>query len=225
MNVVLTREAGHNDVQRAWLPDDAVVLEVPLTTTRFFSPEEVARKLESCEHRGSFTALVVTSARAADYVAGARRALASGAQIVVVGPATARALADRGIEVSAEASSRAIEIAELIERGPVLQLGASEIRDELGFELSARGVATERVSCYETVALEPDAAAQAKLANADVVLIGAPSAWNVARAHIGPQTWVVVPGATTGVVVRAHHDLVIEGWGPQLRATLSTLIP
>jgi uroporphyrinogen-III synthase len=139
MNVVLTREAGHNDVQRAWLPDDAVVLEVPLTTTRFFSPEEVARKLESCEHRGSFTALVVTSARAADYVAGARRALASGAQIVVVGPATARALADRGIEVSAEASSRAIEIAELIERGPVLQLGASEIRDELGFELSARG--------------------------------------------------------------------------------------
>jgi uroporphyrinogen-III synthase len=225
MNVVLTREAGHNNAQRAWLPDDAVVFEAPLTATRYFSHEDVAREFERCEHRGLFAALVVTSARAADYVAGALSSLAPGAQIVVVGPATARALADRGIEVSAEASSGAVEIADLIERGPVLQVGASEMRDELSVELATRAVATERVSCYETVALDPDAAAQAKFANADVVLIGAPSAWNAARAYIGPQTWVVVPGATTGVAVRSHHDLVIEGWGPQLRTTLGALNP
>jgi uroporphyrinogen-III synthase len=225
VNVVLTREAGHNDEQRAWLPDDAVVFEVPLTATRYFPPEDVARELESCERRGSFTVIVVTSARAANYVAGALGSMAPGAQVVAVGPATARALSERGIEVSAEAPSRAAEIAELIERGPVLQLGASEMRDELSTELASRGIDVVRVSCYETVALELDAAAQAKLANADAVLIGAPSAWNVARAHIGPRTWVVVPGVTTGVAVRAHHDLVVEGWGPQLRAALSTLFP
>jgi uroporphyrinogen-III synthase len=225
MNVVLTREAGHNDVQRAWLPDDAVVLEVPLTATRYFSPEDVAREIRDCKYRGSFAALVVTSARAAGYVAGARDSLAPAARIVVVGPATARALTDLGIEVSAEAPSRALEIADLIERGPVLQLGASEMRDELSLELAARGIAAERVSCYETIALELNAADQAKLAKADVVFIGAPSAWNVARAYIGPQTWVVVPGVTTGVAVRQHHDLVIEGWGPQLRATLAKVIP
>lgn len=223
INVVLTREAGHNDVERAWLPDDANVVEVPLTATKFFSLEDVARELESCEHRGSFRALAVTSARAADYVSVALGSLAPGAQILVVGPATARALADRGIGVTALAPSRAVEIADSISSGPVLQLGASEMRDELATELAARQIATERVACYETLPLELDEADRAVLASADVVLIGAPSAWSVARAYVGPDAWVVVPGATTAAAVRAHHVRVLENWGPQLRATLATL--
>jgi uroporphyrinogen-III synthase len=223
VNVVLTREAGHNDVERAWLPDDANVVEVPLTATKYFSLEDVARDLEACVYRGSFRALVVTSARAADYVSVARGSLAPGAQILVVGPATARALADRGIGVTALAPSRAVEIADSISSGPVLQLGASEMRDELATELAARHIATERVACYETLPLELDGIDRAVLASADVVLIGAPSAWSVARAYVGPDAWVVVPGATTAAAVRAHHVRVLENWGPQLRATLAAL--
>jgi hypothetical protein len=36
---------------------------------------------------------------------------------------------------------------------------------------------------------------------------------------------VVVPGPTTGVVVREQHERVIEGWGPSLRERLNVLAP
>jgi uroporphyrinogen-III synthase len=225
MKVVLTREAGQNDAQRSWLPGDASVVEVPLTQTRYFTLEDVERDLEACEHRGSFRALVVTSARTADYVAMAQGSLAPGAELMVVGPATARALEARGVVVTAQAPSRAFEIADLISFGPVLELGAREMRNELTIELASRGFASERVACYETLPLELDDDAQSALACADVVLVGAPSAWNVARPYVGSATWVVVPGATTGVAVRAHHDRVLESWGPALRTALTTLDP
>jgi hypothetical protein len=61
------------------------------------------------------------------------------------------------------------------------------------------------------------------LANADVVFIGAPSAWEVAKDYVSRGAWVVVPGSTTGDAVRASHDQVLEGWEPAIRDVLATL--
>ncbi len=61
------------------------------------------------------------------------------------------------------------------------------------------------------------------LRDADVVFIGAPSAWAVAREFVRTAAWVVVPGASTGAVVRDDHPRVLEGWGPDLRTRLAEL--
>ena len=61
------------------------------------------------------------------------------------------------------------------------------------------------------------------LAGADVLFIGAPSAWDVAKAYVSKNAWVVVPGPSTGDAVRASHDRVLEGWEPAIRDVLATL--
>jgi uroporphyrinogen-III synthase len=89
--------------------------------------------------------------------------------------------------------------------------------------LRARGLVVAVVACYETVTTPPDDEGERRLREADVVVIGAPSAWAVAASFIGPKVWVVVPGATTSAVVRERHERVLEGWGPSLAARLATL--
>jgi len=59
--------------------------------------------------------------------------------------------------------------------------------------------------------------------DADVLFIGAPSAWAVARDFVANDTWVVIPGASTGAVVREDHRRVIDGWGPHLATRLADL--
>ena len=51
VNIVLTREAGHNETLRSLVPDGADVVEVPLTTTRYF----VGRATSRAELRASPT--------------------------------------------------------------------------------------------------------------------------------------------------------------------------
>jgi hypothetical protein len=62
-----------------------------------------------------------------------------------------------------------------------------------------------------------------RVRDADVVFIGAPSAWSVARELVADATWVVVPGSSTAADVRRDHDRVIEGWGADLRTRLAEL--
>ena len=223
MNVVLTREAGRNDGLRAWLPPKTTVTEVPLTTTRYFDLVDVRVALDAAPLSGTYQTLVVTSWRSVSYVEAALRASANDVEVYCVGPTTASALADRGLHVHARGEGSAKDLAPEISRGPVLMLGAKAMRDELAAALRAKGLDVALVACYETIERALDPSAVEALHRADVLFIGAPSAWAVARRYVANTTWVVVPGASTGAAVRADHPRVIEGWGPQLRAHLDTL--
>lgn len=223
MRIVLTRETGHNEPLRALVPESADVREVPLTTTHYFSVDHVERELRASNDWGRFAVLVVTSPRSREYLGVANDALAEGAQVFSVGRDTTRALVGEGVTVTGESSGSAAELAGVIDRGPVLLLGAGVIRDELPAALRKGGLRIEHVACYETVPVALDDEAIDALGAADVVFIGAPSAWRVAQAFIAPLAWVVVPGLTTGDEVRATHERVIEGWEPSLRDILATL--
>ena len=211
MLVVVTREIGRNLGLRRWLPDDATIVEAPLTETRYRPPEDVNADLARASGSGRFAALVVTSARAIGYVRAALTVCSREVLVWSVGPVTTRSLAELGVAVAGEAPS-ASALAARIEYGPVLQLGARVTRHELRDQLTQRGIASCSVACYETVGLAPSREVRSLLARADVVVIGAPSAWTVARDVVARDAWVVVPGATTRDVVRADHDRVLVGW-------------
>jgi uroporphyrinogen-III synthase len=223
MNIVVTRERGHNDSLIGWLPEGAVVREVPLTATRFFDSEEVMGVLRESHFFGQFRYLVVTSARSALYASLARAALAVHGTVLVVGTATAHALEEDNVEVGLIGDGGAAELAPAVEEGPVLLLGAATMRDELATELGGRGIAVETLACYETVPADLSGSEEAALRDADVVFIGAPSAWLVAEDFVSEHSLVVVPGATTAAVVQRRHPRVLEGWGPQLREHLGSL--
>jgi uroporphyrinogen-III synthase len=219
MRVVLTREAGRNDQLRAWLHDAVDIDEIPLTRTETFE-DDVAETIEALRPH-EYRYLVVTSARAADVAA--RAAAKVEAPVLSVGPVTSAALAARGVDVAGEATS-AHDVAGLVEAGPVLSLGARETRPELADTLGERGVSVTHVACYATVPVELTPEQAGRLGHADVIFIGAPSAWAVAQPHVREATWVVVPGETTGDAVRASHARVHVGWGPDLAATLLGLV-
>ena len=221
MRVVVTREAGRGAAVRSWLPVDAEVVEVPLTVTHYEEPDTLLRAARDLPHAGTYAVLAVTSARAADAAALVRPAVAPDSVVASVGPATSAALRARGLVVGVEGTGGAAELADVIERGPVLVLAARDAREELVARLMVRRLAVERLACYETRPREPDASGVAALASADVVLVGAPSAWAVARAHVGESAWVVVPGATTARAVSADHSRVLEGWDSTLRERLA----
>lgn len=221
MKVALTREAGRNDEARAWLPIDADVVEVPLTKTNYFAIDEVVRLLEATPDYGNFEVLVVTSRRTADYIHAALAALADGADVLSVGPQTTRAMFHRGIAVSGEAPSGS-ELAQLISKGPVLMMGAATMREELPAALRERQLSVTQVACYETLPAELSQEQAEWLYEADVVLIGAPSAWALARDIVADAAWVIVPGNSTAEEVSLDHPRVLVGWGPSLCETLAT---
>ncbi len=223
MDVVVTRERGHNEVLKAWLPEGASVSEVPLTQTHFLDNDAVLTALRSSTNYGQYRVLVVTSARSALYVALARAALGTGGTVHTVGTATARALENEDIDVDVVGTAGSEDLALEIVEGPVLILGAAGMRDELVVALAGRGVEVTKLTCYETVSVELSGEDQALLRAADAIFIGAPSAWSNAEPYVEDRTWVVVPGATTGEKVRHTHERVIEGWGPELREKLASL--
>jgi uroporphyrinogen-III synthase len=223
VRVVVTRERGHNAELVAWLPEDALVSEVPLTTTRYFDTHEVLDTLRASENFGHFRALVVTSARSALYVALAREALAPGGTVLSVGTATARALESEDVDVDVVGDTGVVDLDAEIGEGPVLLLGAAAMREELAVTLTGRGVTVEKLSCYETIAAVLTPHEELELREADVIFVGAPSAWLVAMAYVDPRSWVVVPGSTTAGVVGRQHERVLEGWSPSMKDRLSAL--
>lgn len=223
MKIVLTREEGMNDSLHAWLPTDATVSVVPLTTTRYLDVDAVEATLAGAALYGSFRSVVVTSARSCVYVALAMEASLDEVEIFSVGDTTTAALRELGLGVRAQADGPAVSLATMIEHDPVLIIGAREMRGELTAELRSRQCAVTVLACYETLSLELTEEQRTTLGDADVVLIGAPSAWRVAQSSVVRDTWVVVPGASTGEVVRTAHERVLEGWGPTLRTRLLEL--
>jgi uroporphyrinogen-III synthase len=225
VKIVLTREAGLRALVGNIYPSDATVSHVPLTTTDYRELDDVELDLRSLVDYGAFRALVVTSARTAECVPSARGALSSDGRVLSVGPATTQMLVDHGVVVSAQAQAVALDLVDQLPVGPVLILGARVMREELHDALEARGVTVAHVACYETLPVELSPDETALLRDADVVEIGAPSAWSVARDHVAPGAWVVVPGATTAEAVRVDHERVLERRGQSLRELLATLGP
>lgn len=223
MRVVVTREAGLNDEVRRWLPDGVEVLDLPLTTTVYADEEEVRASLAALAEYGSFQSLVVTSARGARFAALSLESLAPGAKLLCVGVATASALGAVGAPVDVVGAEGAARLAPSIGPGPVLLLGATTAREELPTILRERGEVVRSIGCYTTVPLALSDDDRARLHAADVVVIGAPSAWRVARDDVNVATLVVVPGATTAQEVRRDHDRVLVAWGPSLREHLGAL--
>jgi uroporphyrinogen-III synthase len=223
VNIVVTREAGKNVQLMQWLPPDATVDEVPLTRTEYFEPEDVRVELATSAATGAFATLVVTSERSVGYVDLAREAFAPDVEVYSVGPRTTRALASRGVHVTAEGDGTADMLARHISKGPVLLLGAKAMRTELPTALRANGLVVTSIACYETIGVRLAPGDEQRIRDADVLLIGAPSAWAVARAFVASETWVVVPGESTAANVRSDHPRVLEGWGAQLRTRLAEL--
>ncbi|MHB1209061.1 MAG: uroporphyrinogen-III synthase [Acidimicrobiales bacterium] len=218
----MTRERGHNESLRAFVPEGCDIAEVPLTETNYYERAVVAAALARWRDV-DFQSWVVTSARSEPYLELVAHALGAHVQVFSVGDATTRSLIAHGLSVRGQAARGAEELDALITKGPVLVLGAKVMRTELSEALDKRGLRIEHLACYETVALAPDVAGTAALRAAQVVFVGAPSAWRTAQEFIDSSAWVVVPGATTGDAVRAQHERVIEGWGPELLETLRAL--
>ena len=169
--------------------------------------------------------LVVTSERSVRYVALALAASRPDATVYCVGPRTSAALQGIGVDARVTGDGPAVSLAPEIDRGPVLVLGALSTRDELVVALRANGLDVVTIACYETIGLALSPSDADTLRRADVVFIGAPSAWAVARAVVAADTWVVVPGVTTAAAVTVDHQRVLQGWGPELRTRLDALSP
>lgn len=221
MRVVLTREKGFNDELRAWLPDEAIVDEAPLTTTHYFEVSDVVDPLRADPRFGSFAALVASSGRCAMYVPKARKALRDGGLVLAVGDATAQALREKDVVVDTVGQGSAVNLAPSITDGPVLLLGAAAPRDELRGALESKNIDVVALACYETWPAMLRASDEQALRSGDVIFIGAPSAWAVAQGLVRPDALVVVPGATTAEIVRGVHENLIEGWGPDLKERLA----
>jgi uroporphyrinogen-III synthase len=222
--VALTRERGHNEELRHLIGARADLLELPLTATHFRPLHEVDEEIHSLSHFGDFRALVVTSARCDRYVVFAKGALSAVHEVFSVGPATTTMLERSGLAVTHESSSTALDLADLITQGPVLLLVAAGGRSELSEVLARRFLHPSVVECYSTLDVTLDEQERDVLRSADVVFIGAPSAWRSARALVAARAWVLVPGTTTFDVVRDDHERVLVGWGEDFASAWQTVV-
>lgn len=219
--IVLTRERPHNDDLIRGIGDLADVLEVPVTTTVLFDPADIERRRDELD-LSHFATLVVTSSRALSALELVRPVLDSNVSVAVVGELTANLVASSFSPVDLVASS-ASELASRIEAGPVLHVGAARPRHELAEGLAARGIAHRHLATYDTVPAVLTETQRQTLAHADVVVMAAPSAWDVAREYVESTSVVIAIGATTAEHVARDHE-VINAEGDVLGAIRDVMV-
>jgi len=213
LTVVLTREPPRNDVLRDSLADVARVREVPVTTTTYLAPDAVERAVASVAVGGAFGTIVATSARAATFVTAAARYAVADYDLGAIGATTTAALraegvaSDRRVLVPERPSGRDLGL--MIERGPVLILGAAEMRDELAATLAERSLVSHHVPCYRTSPVQLTRRQRHYLHAGDIVVIAAPSAWRVASREVRADAVVVAIGGTTAHEVEREHTKVV----------------
>ena len=221
--VVLTREAGLNGELRSHVPPDMTVREVPMTTTTMTARDEVRRSIAASTWAGDYQTIVLSSARATPYVDVALDYAISSPVIGAVCVVTKKTLEGLGYVVAlAPEVPNARALGAMVTKGPVLFVGAKDPRPELEESVRARDFEFFAATCYETTPLNLSPAGKATLKEADVVVIGAPSAWHVAKPFVSASTWVVVPGETTADEIRHEHERVRVAWGYDLRLFLET---
>jgi uroporphyrinogen-III synthase len=213
--VVVTRPREHSRLLVESL--DALGAEafaVPLIATQpVVNAGAFGRLVESGDHDW----IVFTSATAVRVVAPLLPQVRAG--FAAVGPATAQALRELGVEPAFVPDRFAAgEIASGLEPldGARVLLPQSEIAEPfLADELRARGAVVEVVDAYRTVALEPTEEGLAELRRADAVLLASGSAARSLSAALAPseRTLVVCIGPSTADAARAaglRVDLVAE---------------
>jgi uroporphyrinogen-III synthase len=192
-----------NDEQRAWFPTTWHVSEVPATRTRVLPVEEIEAQAAACGTPAAWW--IVTSARCVPGVA----AVGEAPRIAAVGEKTATALREAGYTVTLMAPHGAASLAPMIAEGPVWLLGAAE-KMWTGDELRERGLEVCDIALYVTEPLTLSKSDQQIIHEADVVVVGAPSAWRVLRESVAPSAIVLVPGASTASLV--DHGHIVVGW-------------
>lgn len=216
MKVVLTREPPRNDTLRKILELAVDVVEIPATETVYIP---VADVVAAC--RLTPRTVVVTSARA---VAAATELIQAVAPetVIAVGPTTASHLRERGVENVQTADDEGASALEgLTFAGPVVSVGASSTRPELGRLLEQRGLEAQHLSAYVTHGRTLSDSEINHLQEADFVVVAAPSAWSVVGPHVAPRASVVARGATTSsAVADSHHDVVVASSDTATVATI-----
>ncbi len=225
LRVVNTREGRLRAELLDRLPSDALVLDVPLTTTRWSSVAQVRAQLATLAPPEPYAAFVVSSARAGDYLELVRDSLSHGVQVYAVGRVTEKLLIERGFTVAYCSEDGAQGLVGHVVAGPVLMLGALEMQPELPTALRERGIRVDQVHCYATAPRTLTAHEVDVIRGADALFIGAPSAWRVAAPYVDPATVVIVPGNSTGRAVRETHARVHVGWDDSLADLWPTVAP
>jgi uroporphyrinogen-III synthase len=210
VRIALTREHGFNASLYELVPANATVVEVPLTRTVTLTVDAAALAEPDV--------IVVSSVRACDVALEIITRWPS-ATVRAVGPKTAAALSDRG--VTAAVCDGVREAVRVHVPAHVAVIGArTSTLDDVAPEDIPLGVFIDTIAAYDTVALELDDAATAQLHDCDVVFIGAPSAWHVAREWVRESALVIVPGSTTAEAVSRDHARLVVGWDDRAREAL-----
>ena len=174
---------------------------------------ELRRLVGSGEHDW----IVFTSANAVRAAGGVVRQVP--ARVAAVGPATANAVRELGVEPAFVPERFAAgEIADGLEplAGVRILLPQSEIAERsFADTLRARGATVDVADAYRTVGLEPSAGELAQLAGADAILLASGSAARALATAMHPpgRTLVVCIGPSTAEAARAvglRVDLVAE---------------
>jgi uroporphyrinogen-III synthase len=206
--VVLTRESPRNDELRDVLSATFTVFEVPATFTEEYSAAEVCVAFDALHMQPA--TIVVTSARSARALAAVLANIEVPPTVVAIGPATLRALEHVGLHgatMAPEASATAVGSMPLVT--PILSVGAEAPRPELTETIAQRGLSSTHLVAYRTVPRTLSEAEQRLVAEADAIVVAAPSAWRVVKSLVPPTSVVVVPGETTAGEVRATHGRVV----------------
>jgi uroporphyrinogen III methyltransferase/synthase len=136
----------------------------------------------------------------------------AGLRVAAIGPGTAAALHDHGINADvvparsvAEGLLEALAEAEAPRR--VLVARAADARDVLIEGLLARGAEVEVLALYDTIAEPIDATGMAALADADYVTFTSASTvrFLLSQATPGPRTRIVSIGPVTSEALRAQQ--------------------
>ncbi|MBU6494970.1 MAG: uroporphyrinogen-III synthase [Acidobacteria bacterium] len=211
VRVVVVREWEHGDSVARWLT--IPFHRVAATRTEIRATNDVRREVAISAAGAAW--LVVTSARSVEPLGDARDLVAPATRLAAVGEVTASALRDAGWSPDVVGTSGALSLLEVLTPSPVLLVGAEQMRPELSDALERRGVEVRRVTLYRTVPRALSDEERQLLANAEVVLVGAPSTWRVVAPDVAPGAVVVVPGETTRRDVLKDHDDVLVGWGEE----------
>jgi uroporphyrinogen-III synthase len=212
--IVTTRAAEQAGRLRGLLQaEGATVIEIP--TIAFAEPADGGAALRAALDE-VWDWVVVTSANGATRVAAAARssAAAASSRWAVVGPGTADALRESGVEPAlvpvrfvAEGLLEAFPPPPLDRGGRVLVAQAERARPVLSAGLRERGWEVTTVTAYRTIAADAAPAALAQLSRADAVAFTSGSTVDalVAAARGAPLPPVVVCiGPVTAAAAEAH---------------------
>ena len=180
------------------------VSSIAVTTTHYRELDDVAGELDGRSYR----TVVLTSRRAARYLP--LVATLPDATLACVGPTTRDAVRWEGRSIVADPTNAAT-LSQLVSDEPLVWLAGSPHREDFIAGVTARGLSCDVVEVYQTVPSDLTHAQRQLIAQADMVLCAAPSAWSAVSAWVSPTGRVVALRASS-VPPEVENRQVVEGW-------------